>query len=195
MIRNILSLAIVIVFFSGCISVTKELPPFTTYTLFISQNEIKHTKNINKSIAVIEPKAIHSVNNILISYADEEYRSENYVLSKWSDKPTKILQQTMINYLNSTKNYNYVHGNNLKLPSDIKILSELDTFTQYLKGDKSFVKFSIRVFLVQENRLNSKTFTYTQQCSDQSAKGSVKALNSAVSQFVEELDAWILSNN
>ena len=193
MIKYILPLGLATVFFSGCISVTKELPAFSTYTLMVDKNNIKHIKDTKKSIAVLEPKSINSVNNLLITYADEKFRSESYALSKWSDKPTKILHQSMINYLNETKNYNYVHGNRLNLPSDIKVLSELDSFTQYLEGDKAFIKFSIRVFVVENSRLETKSFSYVEQCTDQSAKGSVKALNRAVNKFLQELDSWIVN--
>ena len=99
----------------------------------------------------------------------------------------------MINYLNATKNYNYVHGNRLNLPSDIKVVSELDSFTQYLEDDKAYVKFSMRVFVVENNTLETKSFFYTEQCDDQSAKASVKALNQVVNKFVSELDNWIVN--
>ena len=193
MTKYILPLGVATVFFSGCISVTKELPPFSTYTLQVDQNKIKHTKNIHKSVGIAEPKSLNSVNNILITYSDEKFRSESYALSKWSDKPTKILHQSMINYLNATKNYNYVHGNRLNLPSDIKVVSELDSFTQYLEDEKAYVKFSMRVFVVENNTLETKSFFYTEQCDDQSAKASVKALNQVVNKFVSELDNWIVN--
>ena len=193
MIKYILPLGVATAFFSGCISVTKELPPFSTYTLQLDKSKVTHTKNTQKSIAIAEPKSLNSVNNILITYSDEKFRSESYALSKWSDKPTKILHQSMINYLNATKNYNYVHGNRLNLPSDIKVVSELDSFTQYLENNKAFVKFSIRVFVVENNTLETKSFSYTEQCDDQSAKASVKALNLAVNKFVSELDNWIVN--
>ena len=193
MIKYILPLGFISVFFSGCISVTKELPAFSTYTLLVDTQNVKHIKKTKKSISISEPKSINSVNNILITYADDKFRSESYALSKWSDKPTKILHQAMVNYLNQTHNYNYVHGNRLNLPSDIKVLSELDSFTQYLKDDKAFIKFSIRVFVIQNNTLETKSFSYIQQCENQSAKSSVKALNLAVNKFLQELDSWIVN--
>jgi len=192
MIKYILPLGLATVFFSGCVSVTKELPAFKTYTLQVDESSKKNQKTTNKSISIAEPKALNSINNILVTYGDKEYRSESYALSKWSDKPTKMLQQVMVNYLSDTKNFNFVHSNKMNLPSDIKILSELDSFTQYLDGEKAFVKLSIRVFLIENNTLNTKEFTYTKQCIDQSAKGSVSALNSVVNQFLKDLNSWII---
>ena len=195
MIKYILPLGLVAVFFSGCISVTKELPPFTTYTLQIEQSDKKDQKSLNKSISIVEPKSLKSINNILVTYGDNELRSESYALSKWSDKPTKMLQYVMVNYLSETKNFNFVHSNKMNLPSDIKILSELDSFTQYLDGDEAFVKFSIRVFLIENNTLSTKKFTYTKKCVVQSAKGSVKALNSVVNSFLKDLNSWIIDSS
>jgi len=192
MTKYILPLGLVIVFFSGCVSVTKELPPFSTYTLELKKGDKNDQKFTNKSVSIIEPKALNSINNILVTYKDNEFRSESYALSKWSDKPTKMLQHMMVSYLSNTKNFNFVHSNKMNLPSDIKILSELDNFTQYLDGDKAFVKLSIRVFVIENNTLNTKEFSYTKQCIDQSAKGSVKALNFVVNKFLEDLNRWII---
>lgn len=178
--------------FSGCVSVTKELPAFSTYTLLIDSDQVNHIKKTGKSISISEPKAINSVNNILVSYADKQFRSESYALSKWSDKPTKILQQSMIDYLNKSNNYTYVHGNRLNLPSDIKVFSELDSFTQYLDSDKAYVEFAIRVFTIEEKRLETKSFTYKELCDNQSAKASVKALNIAVNRYLSDLNNWLI---
>jgi len=190
--KYILPLGLVIVFFSGCVSVTKELPPFSTYTLELKKGDKNDQKFTNKSVSIIEPKALNSINNILVTYKDNEFRSESYALSKWSDKPTKMLQHMMVSYLSNTKNFNFVHSNKMNLPSDIKILSELDNFTQYLDGDKAFIKLSIRVFVIENNTLNTKEFSYNKQCIDQSAKGSVKALNFVVNKFLEDLNRWII---
>ncbi len=192
MTRYILPMVFIGILFSGCISVTKELPPFSTYTLLIDKENIKHTKKTAYSIGVLEPKSLNSTNNILISYSQGDYTSENYALSKWSDKPTKMLQHIMVTYLSETNNYNYVHGNRLSIPSDIHLLSELDSFTQYLDKDKAYVKFALRVFLVHKDILYTKKFSYRYQCDDQSAKSSVKAMNKAVNLFLRELDSWIV---
>lgn len=177
--------------FSGCVSVTKDLPPFSTYTLSVDTNNTKQTKKTGYSVSVLEPKTINSVNDLLISYSDN-LRSEHYALSKWSDKPTKMLQHMMVTYLSATNNYNYVHSNKLNIPSDIYLQSELDSFTQYLQDDKAYVEFTIRVFLLQQNTLYTKKFTYKFASEDQSAYSSVKAMNKAVNQFLKELDSWMV---
>ena len=191
--KSIVAISLIIFFFSGCISVTKELPPFSTYTLFVDKTSIKYTKKIPYSVGVLEPKAINSINNILLSYSDDNFTSESYVLSKWSDKPTKMLQQMMVNYLSETNNYTYVHSNKLGIPSDIQIASELDSFTQYLEKDKAYIEFTLRVFLVQKEILHTKKFSYKYLCDDQSAKSSVKALNKAVNPKVRIFEGYISS--
>lgn len=178
--------------FSGCVSVTQELPPFATYTLQVDSNKITHTKNTGYALSVIEPKSMSSINSILVSYADSSFKSENYALSKWSDKPTKMLQYAMVNYLSSTNNFTYVHSNTLNLPSDIQLASELDSFTQHLESEKGYVSFSMRVFLLHKGKLYSNTFSYKVD-STPSAKSSVEALNIAVNQYLTELNTWILT--
>lgn len=181
-------------FFTGCISVTKELPPFSTYTIMIEKEKTEHTKNSGYALNILEPKALGSTNNILISYTDKNYRSENYALSKWSDKPTKLLQYTITNYLSETKNYEYVHNNKLSIPSDIHLLSELHTFTQQLHQDKPYIDFSITVFMMTKKELKTKKFSYQYPSKDRSAQSAVEAFNKSVNQFVQDLDKWILSH-
>ena len=181
--------------FSGCISITKDIPAYSTYTLNTPDAFEKNTPLSSKvKIEIKEPKALSSINSKYILYATKSFKSEQYALSKWSDRPSKMLQNQMIRYLSSTNNYTYINSSSINIQTDYQLLSELDSFIQYFEDEHSFVTFSIRVYLKNRKETHYKKFQYTQPCDENNAQGAVKAFNSIVEHFTKDLDRWILEN-
>jgi ABC-type uncharacterized transport system auxiliary subunit len=185
-------LLILLLTFSGCI--TKEVPAYSTYTLNVDNSFAKNGKKLEIKLEIKEPKALGSINSKYISYSTKDYVSENYALSKWSDSPSKMIQSQSIKYLSSTNNYALVNNSYINVRSDYQLLSEIDTFHQYFKDNKSFVEFTIRVYLKNKKDTYYKTFTYTQPCEENNSLGAVKGLNFVVNKFVQDLDKWILDS-
>jgi len=183
---------IILLTFTGCISITKEIPASSTYTLNVKQSSTINTNNSNITLEIKEPNTLASLNSRYISYATQSYTSENYALSKWSDTPTKMIQNQLIKYLSNTNNYKFVTSSNINIRGNYQILSEIDNFHQYFKDDKSFVKFSIRIYLKNRKDTYYKNFSYTQGCDENNALGAVKAFNIVLNKFVQDLDIWIL---
>jgi len=179
-------------FLSGCISLTKDLPPFTTYTISLDEQQ-NVTQNIKKgfSIEILEPKALGSVNSKLISYTKQNYQNETYALSKWSDHPSKLLQANIVQYLDNTNKYKYITSSKVNINTNYKLISELDNFNQEFDGDKSYAVLNIKVYLVDHHKVNAKRFIYKEACDENSAYGSVKALNKVSNRFIKDLDIWI----
>lgn len=182
---------IILLTFTGCISVTKEIPAAATYTLNTKQSTTLHTDGSKITLEIKEPNTLDSINSKYISYATKLYKSEHYALSKWSDTPTKMIQNQVIKYLSTTKKYTFVHSSNINIRSDYQVLSEIDNFRQYFEDDQSFVKFSIRIYLKNRNHTYYKNFSYTQACEENNAEGAVKAFNIVLNRFVQDLDKWI----
>lgn len=180
--------------FTGCISVTQELPPFTTYTVSLQQvtsaQPILNTEE-KYSIEIMEPKALNSVNSKLISYMKTNHQNETYALSKWSDTPTKLLQNMMVQYLNSTNQYKYITSSKLNINTTYKVLSELDNFGQVFENGNSYAKLDIRIYLVDYKTVYTKRFVYQEKCEENNAYGSVKALNNISNLFVKDLHKWL----
>lgn len=192
--KLILSLFIIVGTFTGCVSVTKELPPFTTYTIsLIQENKIDSNPNTKGSfsIEITEPKALTSVNSKLISYMKTNHQNETYALNKWSDTPTKLIQNMMVQYLNSTNQYQHITSSRLNINTTYKLLSELDTFGQFFENGNSYAKLDIRIYLADYKTLHSKRFVYLEKCDENNAYGSVKALNNISNLFVQDLHKWI----
>lgn len=191
---NNLIITIILLSFSGCISITKEVPASSTYTLNVHNSIKKDEINSDIKIEIKEPKALSSINSKYISYSTKDYISENYALNKWSDSPTKMIQNQAIKYLSSTNHYSFVNSSNINVRSDYQLLSEIDSFHQYFNNNKGFVEFSIRVYLKNRKDTFYNNFTYTQPCEENNAIGAVKALNVVVNSFVQDLDKWILDS-
>jgi len=190
-----LVLLVFIVTFTGCFNITQTVPAYSTYTLNV-QNAIPAANTIlsNVQLEIKEPKVLHSVNSKHISYSTKNYTSEYYALSKWSDAPSKIIQNQIIKFLSSTNNYHFVHNSNITLRSNWQLLSEIESFHQYFKDNKAFVTFSIRVYLKSRKTIYHKDFNYTQTCEQNNAFGAVKGFNSIFNIFVKDLNRWILGS-
>ncbi len=192
-IKNIFYILIISIFLNGCISVTKELPAFSTYTIKLDNKKTVSNKQLPYTIEIKEPKSLASTNSKFISYFQDDSRSESYALSRWSDNPTKMIQKAMVNHLSNTNNYQYINSSKVNVLSDYKIISELDNFNQYIKDNSSYVEFNIKVYLKKSNKVYFKNFTYTKACKQNNAKEAVRNLNILTNTFVNDLDKWLLS--
>ena len=180
----------IIFLFSGCISITKELPAQKTYSLTLEnkQNNI-FNKFYNKTIRIYEPKALNSINSKAILYSKNSVEQEKYALSKWSDKPSKMLQKLIAKYLTSQHKYKYITSTNIKVPTDYKIVSELVEFKQVFTQYKSYADFSIRVYLINNytQKVYFKSFTYNKLSTTNNAKGLVYGINNISNNFLLDL--------
>lgn len=193
MIRFTIILIFAVLLSSGCVSVTKELPSYTTYKLNLEQNH-GEDKKILKSIKIFEPVALRSVNNTGINYLiDSQF--ESYALSKWTDTPSKMLQYLAVEYLNSGSNYRYITDSKLNLRTDYKLYSQIEAFHQVINKEGAVVKLEISVFLKnQSSKIHFKRFSYEKPARTKDAKGAVKGLNELSNRFVKDLNKWILKS-
>ncbi|RXJ70356.1 hypothetical protein CRV08_01975 [Halarcobacter ebronensis] len=191
--RNSLIAILVATLFSGCISITKELPSFTTYNLSIENKINNDDVYIDKSINIYEPKTIESLNSRDILYVQNGLEFNKYALSKWLDKPSKLLQKQVANYLSLNNSYKYITTSNLKVDSDYSLVSELVDFSQEFKEDNSFAKFSIRIYLIdnKNDKTYYKNFTYYEKTPSNDSLGFVKAINKVTNNFYENLNIFI----
>jgi len=189
--RSILIVILISLLLGGCVSITKELPAFNTYTLQLDDVK-KSDSKIDYSITISEPKSLSSINTKFITYT-MGYRYENYSLSKWSDSPSKMLQKNITSYLSLRDNYKYINSSKVNIKSDYKLVSELENFTQVFTKDGVFVKVDIRVYLKgKRSEIYVKSFSYTKKSTSDNAIGAVESFNILTNEFVRDLDVWII---
>lgn len=181
--------------FSGCI--TKELPSYNTYNLFLKEKTfLNNDFFVDKSINVLEPKTITSLNSRDILYSKDETTYNKYALSRWADNPSKMIQKQIADYLTNSKNYKYVTTSNLKIQSDYDLVTQLADFSQSFIDNESFAKFSIRVYLVKNStgKVYFKNFVYKKKCNSNDALGFVKTVNIVTNNFYNDLNNFLKSN-
>lgn len=183
-----------IILFSGCISITKELPAQKTYSLSLEKKQNNNSSNyIDKTIRIYESKALNSINTRAILYSKNSVEQEEYALSKWSDKPSKMVQKLIAKYLTSQNKYKYITTSNIKVAADYKLISELVEFKQIFTKNKSYADFSIRVYLINNNtkKVYFKSFTYNKLSDTNNAKGLVYGINNISNNFLIDLQNFI----
>lgn len=191
---TLFSISILTFLFSGCISLTKELPSQKTYSLTLDNQEIlSSNKFYEKTIRVYEPKALNSINTKAILYSKNTIEQEKYALSKWSDRPSKMIQQLIAQHLTLQNSYKYITISNIKVENDYKIISELVQFRQTFTEHKSYADFSIRVYLINNKtqKVYFKSFTYNKLSETNNAKGLVFGINNVTNKFLNDLDSFI----
>ena len=191
MIKILFIMLITIFTLTGCISITKELPSQKTYTLSFKNDNLK-SKYLHKTIHVYEPKALTSINTKAITYA-KNFEQEKYVLSKWSDKPTKMIQEITADYLTKQNSFKYITTSNIKIDSDYNLISELTSFKHTFTKANSYADFSIRVYLIDNktDEVYFKSFTYNKQAVTNNAKGAVDSFNTLIDTYLKDLNLFI----
>lgn len=193
--KIVFSLTLVILFFSGCISITKELPAFTTYSLNVKNKKLNNTYH-DIAIKINEPKALSSINTKDIIYSLDKTTQEPYALSRWSDRPSKLILQNIAKFLTYQNSYKLITTSNIRISSDYLINSEIQEFKHQFEADKSYAVFSIRVYLINEKQssVKFKSFNYKKQLQQNDARNFVKTMNGIVSDFAIDLHNYIQTN-
>jgi cholesterol transport system auxiliary component len=192
MIRFIFSLVFIIVFFNGCISLTKELPPLSTYSIDVENKKVEG-KYFDISIKVNEPKALSSLNSKEIVYSKYKTSQEAYALSRWSDKPSKLIQKNVANFLTNQNTYKLISTSNIKIDSDYVLNGEIQTLKHQFIEDNSYAIFSIRVYLINTNTQDVyfKNFSYKKQLNQNNAKAFVQEVDNITLDFLIDLQKFI----
>lgn len=192
---RIFLISILMIFLSGCISITKELPAYHTYNL---EYKTAPSSNLHfdKSIKILEPRALASLNSIAISYKKDGFINDSYVTSKWSDKPSKMIEQSIASYLASKNSYRYITTSNLKLDSDYTMYGELFEFNQSFEGEDSYALFNINIYLKDDKNENIayKNFSYKIKTDTNDAIGFVKTINIIFNTFLSDLNLFVEKN-
>ena len=186
MIKTLIVLLISIVF-SGCISLTQNIPSQKVYSLNLKEHNVKR---INASIEIKEAKAISSLNSTNLLYTRSNSK-EFYAFAKWSDKPSKMIQNIIIESLSSS--FNLVRPRNIRFATKYTLDAYLLAFEQNISNDKSLSKFTINIYL--KNNYNSniyfKQFTYTKDNEKIDSINAVNDLNNLSNRFIKDLNLWL----
>lgn len=177
-------------FFTGCL--TKELPSYTTYSLILKPQATHFVEKTNKSIYIVQPRALNSLKTRNIIYK-ENLKTNRYALNIWSDEPSLMIQQIMTNGLSSTHRYDYVSSSKIEQSTHYTLYSELLNFEHHLKPNGSDAILTIRIYLKnnETSKIHSKEFSYKKSVPKKNAQSVVKKLNELTNEFVNDLNLFV----
>jgi len=192
MIRIISSLFFSVLLFTGCI--TKEIPSYETYSLLLNEDTSKNTTiKKNSSIKIEEPKALRSINTTSILYSKKAYQQNEYVLSKWSDTPSKMVQKIISEKLSQEKSFSFVSTPEIKISTDYKLNTKIIKLLHQFDNDKSYALLSIKAYLTDNKtgQIAVKNFEYRTLAENNNAYGFVKGMNDSINMFSTDLSIWL----
>jgi len=188
-------LAIIFLFgilFIGCSS--KTLPAMNKYTLDITNQYNTQAKTKQPyTIKILEPTTSKLYNNTYIYYSYKPFTIYPYKINKWSDYPTKMIEQQLLQKLDSANIYKAVTTSAINGKYDFILQSELLQMVQIIKDKKSYSVFKIKFYILDKNNENiaSKTFEYKIPNSTINAYGTVESYNKALNKMINELFYWL----
>lgn len=193
---KLVSSIILILGLSGCTEIIKPLPPVKTYTLKLNEKnntEKSEIKETNYSLKVYEPFARNSLNSKNIFYTTNTNQLQAYELSKWSDKPSRMLQELIIDKLSLGNTFEIVSSNRIFNKGDFILQSELVHFEQIVQKENSIVNFKIRIYLknMASKNFKQREFEYKKETKLINSLESVVFLNETVNLFLIDLEKWL----
>lgn len=181
--------------FTAC---TKTVPYIKEYKLDTSVhiNENTQTQCKNKSIKVVHA---FSADNLMLNemnYVNGQYNVDSFTQSQWSQSPNKAITSQTIKALENAQYYKHVANATSHVKSDLLLENNIKDFMQYFSTDtsKSYVKVVISATLVDRKTKKSlayKRFEKIKESKSLDAYGGVVALNSALSDVLEEEVKWL----
>ncbi len=190
--KQIFILFLFSILFIGCS--TKTLPSTNKYTLEITDSFISKVKQKQPyNIKILEPTTSKLYNNTNIYYSQKEFTIYPYILNKWGEYPTKMIENQIQQKLDSLNIYKSVSTSMINGKYDFILQSELLKMIQVIKDNKAYSVFKIKFYILNKYNENiaSKTFSYKIPNNSIDAYSSVKSYNKALNLMIHELFSWL----
>lgn len=171
--------------------------PIQTYRLSADTTPTQQGNNHGGVIFVGATPAISGFNTTNMYYQEKPYQLESFVKNAWVSTPGNMIVANVVENLAQLQEFNGVlstlnPGVYTDYSLNLRLLSLYQDFTQA----NSQIVFSVEVTLIDDKHnkvLGSKVFSYNQSCSENTPYGGVLAANQALSQFLSDLDQWLLT--
>lgn len=175
---------------SGCISPVNT--NYTRYQLTASPHVcVKRTHNATLLVLKPETNTIYSTTQM--AYTKQPYEIAYFAKNRWADTPANMLQQLMIQSLQSTHYYRAIITPTYTAHFDYVLSTQLVELKQDFTQHPSIVRIKLRAQLIQASTsrvLRAKQFSVTAPAPQDSPAGGVMAANRAVDQLLKELNAF-----
>lgn len=144
----------------------------TTYTLdkyTIKYNNSDKFNSLNKSILINKPTINPIYNTTDMLYSQKEYRVESYIKNKWSELPSLIIHQELMNSFDKNRLFNTVYIYPNKSSADYIINTHIYKIENKIIENKSFAQLSIKFEIYKDKKLID-TYFYNESLENKSLK-------------------------
>lgn len=189
---------------TGCSLITPTVSPaIDIYTISpeMSQAKALSEKGVIKVPSAVKlalssirsPQALMTTD---IIYRDKDYGFNRYAYNRWSDSPSKLLEDYLQQYLADSQYILAVIPVGSRTDSDLLLEATLVDFSHHLaaNGFSAMGVVTINCYLLNSDDrslIATKQFTKQVTLEQNDAKGAVKALNQASQAMAERLQAWL----
>jgi len=183
-----------IIILIGLLGCTKE-PALKVYSLEIpTVNAVHSSAYKSKSIKVTYPQSLKDQISQKMNFSYSSIDSGNYQNSEWSNNMRKLLQGTLIEFLDESKLFKVVLPETSTVKEDYRLESIIFAFQHQVRGELSHAVVSIQFNLISMKTgrlLKSKRFSYKEATPTIDAKGYVSATNRVIVRLSNDLLQWL----
>ncbi|WP_428738014.1 ABC-type transport auxiliary lipoprotein family protein [Sulfurimonas sp.] len=186
-------LTLIIFLLSGC-SVTT--PSTTDYRIDPKVTIDDKTTSTKQSIKIAPLFTNVSLSTNSMRYRVGDYKEYTFTQSAWVDNPNRSIANHLVHALQNSGLFEGVYSYKSSKSADLLLEVSIDEFIQSFNEaeDSSSVTLSISYNLIEKKTsklLGAKNFTKTMQTKTVDAQGGVEALNTLLSQTLEETTIWL----
>ncbi|WP_304546080.1 ABC-type transport auxiliary lipoprotein family protein [Sulfurimonas microaerophilic] len=191
---KIVLLAIAVFLFSGC-SVT--YPSVTDYRIDPQvELPVKQNRCKKHSIKVSPIFSNVSLSSTAMRYSVGRYKEYSFTQSAWSDSPSRMIANKLVNVLDDSALFDGVYGYKSSKSGDLVLEMSINEFIQSFNeaGDRSDAKIDISFNLIEKKSgklIASKNFFKVMKTKTADAEGGVEALNILLGEVLEDTVVWL----
>ena len=184
-----------LLFFIGC-SVTA--PAVTEYRVdpLLNNETDKLQLCRDKTITIGQVFTENSLITNQMKYVQSGYKEFSYTQSEWASSPNKAISRALLKSVRDSKVFASVSSYRSRARNELLLETNVDSFIQYYgeENNSSFVKvvFSLSLVDVKDVKaIDSIVIEKKIQSESLNAEGGVKALNTGLSEVLEETNIWL----
>lgn len=187
---------ILLFFINGCAIKPETNSDYNQYfSIELSDTNDINFKNSEQIIKIQKPVGERFLNTKKIVYTEQKNELYPYAKSFWSEPLASQYVFLLSQSLEKSNLFKGVVTNSSKLSPDLFLESKINSFKHIIRGENSYVEFSVTLNLIAYDELiSSKSFHYTKPTQTIDAKGAVWAYSLVFNEFLNELKIWISEN-
>ena len=149
-----------------------------------------------KSLKVAQVFGTPQLMSQSMRYSKGKYEEYTFTESKWSTTPAVAISASIVESIRNQNIFSSVSSSRSRSRSDFILESNVEEFMQYFSSENnsSSVRVSVDMALIdtQHNKIiKSKKFTKELRAESLDSHAGVNALNSALSEILDESDIWL----